>query len=226
MNTWFNLMFQDASSPTLEWLSTFHDLSLLIDLMIMVSILFLFINLMLNKLICEKFNNQILEIIWTILPMGILLILGFPSLKILYLLDSFYKPLLTIKCIGVQWYWIYEFSDFFNLNFESYMNKNILLNSFRLLDVDNRLILPINLQIRLLISSNDVIHSFTVPSMGIKLDGVPGRLNQLNLMINRIGIYFGQCSEICGANHSFMPIVMETTNLMNFFKWINNNLND
>nr|AZL93480.1 cytochrome c oxidase subunit 2 [Synergus sp. ZJUH_2016033] len=220
MNTWLNLNLQDSNSPIMEYLIKFHDFTLLINFMIMLMIMFLIIKISINKLINLNIENQSIEIIWTILPMIILIIMVIPSLKILYLTDEMYTPLMSIKCIGHQWYWKYEFSDFYNLNFESFMNKNINLNSFRLLDVDNNLILPMNLQIRLLISSFDVIHSFTIPSMGIKIDGIPGRINQLNLFMNRPGMYFGQCSEICGANHSFMPIVIESTNIKMFLYWI------
>lgn len=136
--------------------------------------------------------------------------------------DEIYNPILSVKRIGHQWYWRYEISDFKNVNFDSFILIDLNnLNLFRLLDVDNRLILPINLQIRILIRSDDVIHSFTVPSIGIKVDGIPGRINQLNLFINRPGLFFGQCSEICGTNHRFIPIVIESTNLKIFLNWIN-----
>uniref|UniRef100_UPI0030FEBF99 cytochrome c oxidase subunit 2 n=1 Tax=Synergus nanlingensis TaxID=3135082 RepID=UPI0030FEBF99 len=197
--------------------------------MIIFLILFTMIKIYLNKFINLNIENQMIEIIWTLLPLITLLIMIIPSLKILYLSDEMYKPLMSIKCIGHQWFWKYEYPEFMNFNFESFMNKNIKLNSFRLLDVDNNLILPMNTQIRMLISSFDVIHSFTIPSMGIKIDGIPGRINQLNLFINRPGIYFGQCSEICGANHSFMPIVLDvqiknifSLNMLNIIKEIFN----
>nr|UZT67440.1 cytochrome c oxidase subunit 2 [Melanips sp. ZJUH 20220003] len=221
MSTWYNLSFHDSASPIMEWLIKFHDFTLLVNLLITIMIIYMMVKILFNKLINLYIDSQMIEIIWTILPMIILIFMAIPSLKILYLVDEMYFPLLTIKCIGHQWYWSYEISDFFNLNFESYMNKDIMKNSFRLLDVDNRLILPMNLQMRLLIGSDDVIHSFAVPSFGFKMDGVPGRLNQMNLLINRPGLFFGQCSEICGANHSFMPIVIESTNLKMFLNWVN-----
>nr|UZT67604.1 cytochrome c oxidase subunit 2 [Parnips nigripes] len=220
MNTWFNLMFQDSASPIMEWLFEFHDYTLLINLMITSVIIYMMIKISLNKFISLNIESQTIELVWTIFPMIILIFMAIPSLKILYLIDEMYLPLLTVKCLGHQWYWTYEIPNFMNLNIESFMSKDLNLNSFRLLDVDNRLVLPMNLQIRLLISSDDVIHSFTVPSLGIKTDGIPGRINQLNLFINRPGLFFGQCSEICGANHSFMPIVIESTNLKNFLNWV------
>ena len=133
-----------------------------------------------------------------------------------------YIPIISVKCLGHQWYWRNEYPDFINLNFDSYINRDLLNIRFRLLDVDNNLVLPINIQIRLLVRSVDVIHSFTIPSLGFKVDAIPSRINQVNLYINRPGLFYGQCSELCGANHRFMPIVIEATNLDNFINWINN----
>nr|YP_009130782.1 cytochrome c oxidase subunit II [Ibalia leucospoides]AIK21702.1 cytochrome c oxidase subunit II [Ibalia leucospoides] len=222
MNTWNNLNFLDSASPNMEWLIKFHDFTLLINLMITVIILYSMMKIFMNKIINLSIENQMLEIIWTIIPIGVLTFMAIPSLKILYLTDEMFSPLLTIKCVGHQWYWSYEISDFMNLNFESFMINTSKMNIFRLLEVDERLVLPMSLQISFLVTSEDVIHSFALPSMGIKVDGIPGRLNQLNLFITRPGLFFGQCSEICGANHSFMPIVIESTNLKNFLNWIMN----
>nr|UZT67505.1 cytochrome c oxidase subunit 2 [Trybliographa sp. ZJUH 20220008] len=221
MNSWNNLCFQDASSPIMEWLILFHDYTLFINLITTITIMITMMKTIKNNLINLLIENQLIEIIWTILPVIVLIFLAIPSLKLLYLMDEMYQPMFSIKCLGNQWFWTYELTDFMNSSFESYMNKDINMNSFRLLDVDTNLILPLNTQLRLLISSNDVIHSFTIPSMGLKMDGIPGRLNQSNLYCNRPGMFFGQCSEICGANHSFMPICIEMTNLPNFINWIN-----
>lgn len=150
--------------------------------------------------------------------------IALPSLRLLYLLDEIRTPSLTLKTVGHQWYWSYEYSDFNSIEFDSYIipQNELNNNNFRLLEVDNRIILPINLKIRILISAADVIHSWTIPSLGVKVDGTPGRLNQTNFLINRPGLFFGQCSEICGANHSFIPIVIERVNLNNFINWIKN----
>lgn len=225
MTTWFDLNFQDRNSPIIEQLNFFHDHSLLILILVTSIVSYLIISTFLNK-----FNNrfllhgEIIEIIWTILPALILLFIAFPSLRILYLLDEIKNPSISIKTIGHQWYWSYEYSDFKNIEFDSYIISlnEINSNNFRLLDVDNRIILPINNQIRIIITALDVIHSWTVPSLGVKVDANPGRLNQTNFYINRPGLFFGQCSEICGANHSFIPIVIEATNLNFFIKWIKN----
>lgn len=224
MATWINLGFQDRNSPIIEQLNFFHDHSLLILILVTTFVRYLIAILFFNSL-----NNRFLlhgntiEIIWTILPGIILLFIAFPSLRILYLLDEINSPTITIKSIGHQWYWSYEYSDFKNIEFDSYILNETQRINFRLLDVDNRLILPIKNQIRILTTASDVIHSWTVPSLGVKVDANPGRLNQTNFFINRTGLYFGQCSEICGANHSFMPIVIERTPSKNFINWVKKN---
>lgn len=177
----------------------------------------------LNKRINRFFlTGQLIEIIWTIMPAIILLFIALPSLRLLYLLDEINNPLITLKTIGHQWYWRYELSNFHNTEFDSFIKKNFNELNNRLLDVDNNLILPNNTQIRNLVSAADVLHSWTIPSLGIKIDATPGRLNQINFFITRNGNYYGQCSEICGANHSFIPILLERTPMKNFIKWLNN----
>ena len=171
-------------------------------------------------------EGQIIELIWTILPAIILILIALPSLRLLYILDEINNPLITVKAIGHQWYWSYEYSDYKNIEFDSYMIPIRDLNNFnfRLLDVDNRVTLPFQTQIRFLVTSADVIHSWTIPSLGVKIDGTPGRLNQVGFIINRTGLFFGQCSEICGANHRFIPIVIESISPKYFLKWICNSL--
>nr|YP_010531257.1 cytochrome c oxidase subunit II [Athalia tanaoserrula]UXW93570.1 cytochrome c oxidase subunit II [Athalia tanaoserrula] len=224
MNTWMNFSFQDASSPLMEQLMFFHDHAMIILILITTSILYILFNMLFNKMINRNLlNQQKLEIMWTISPTFMLIFIALPSIHLLYLMDEINNPLMTIKAIGHQWYWSYEYNDFKNIEFDSYMisKNNVNLNSFRLLDVDNNTILPLNTQMRLLVSSSDVIHSWTMPSLGKKIDAIPGRLNQISIMIKRPGLYFGQCSEICGANHSFMPIVIESIPMNFFIKWIN-----
>nr|AFV07505.1 cytochrome oxidase subunit II [Nycterophilia parnelli] len=225
MTTWMNFNTQDSASPLMEQLIFFHDHSLMILIMITTLVSYMMSTLFFNKLINRNLlHGQTIEIIWTILPAIILLFIAFPSLRLLYLLDEINEPMITLKTIGHQWYWKYEYSDFNNVEFDSYMipSNELSLNSFRLLDVDNRVVLPMNTQIRMLVTAADVIHSWTIPSLGVKIDATPGRLNQISFMINRPGLFFGQCSEICGANHSFMPIVIESIPLKYFIKWINN----
>nr|AQV11446.1 cytochrome c oxidase subunit II [Mesomelena mesomelaena] len=228
MSTWANLGLQDSSSPLMEQLIFFHDHALLILVMITILVGYLMFMLFFNKYVNRYLlHGQTIEIIWTILPAIILLFIAFPSLRLLYLLDEINEPSITLKAIGHQWYWSYEYSDFQNIEFDSYMipTNELSTDNFRLLDVDNRIVLPMNSQIRILVTAADVIHSWTIPALGVKVDGTPGRLNQTNFLINRPGLFYGQCSEICGANHSFMPIVIESIPVNFFIKWISNNMN-
>jgi len=223
---WRNLNLQDRASPLIEQLIFFHDHSLLIlsiiTILVRYIIVSLFLNLYINRFLL---SGQIIEIIWTVLPAIILIFIALPSLRLLYLLDEINLPSISLKSIGHQWYWKYEYSDFNNIEFDSYIIQpiDINTNNIRLLDVDNRTVIPINIQIRILITANDVLHSWTIPSLGVKVDATPGRLNQTNFIINRPGLYYGQCSEICGANHRFIPIVLERINLKYFINWIKNN---
>nr|APT41545.1 cytochrome c oxidase subunit II [Sciopemyia fluviatilis] len=228
MATWSNLNLQDSASPLMEQLTFFHDHSLLILTMITILIGYLmymlFFNYYTNRYLL---SGQMIEIIWTIMPAIILLFIALPSLRILYLLDEVNNPAITLKTVGHQWYWSYEYSDFNNLEFDSYMIpiNEMTPTNFRLLDVDNRIILPIKSQIRIIISATDVLHSWTIPALGVKVDASPGRLNQTNFYIYRPGLFYGQCSEICGANHSFMPIVIESTPSKTFIQWIKSTIN-
>nr|QYJ55678.1 cytochrome c oxidase subunit II [Anopheles sacharovi] len=228
MATWANLGLQDSSSPLMEQLNFFHDHTLLILTMITILVGYIMGMLMFNQFTNRYLlHGQTIEIIWTVLPAIILMFIALPSLRLLYLMDEISTPSITLKSVGHQWYWSYEYSDFLNLEFDSYMipTNELETNGFRLLDVDNRVVLPVNNQIRILVTATDVLHSWTVPSLGVKVDATPGRLNQLNFLINRPGLFFGQCSEICGANHSFMPIVIESIPMNYFIKWITNMTN-
>lgn len=225
MTTWSTLSFQDAASPLIEQLIFFHDHAILILILITTLVGFMLISLFFNKL-TNRFllEHQTIETIWTILPAIILIFIALPSLRLLYLLDEVNNPRITLKAIGHQWYWRYEYSDFSQIEFDSYIiaATDAKSSDFRLLDVDNRTILPINTQTRILVRAADVIHSWTVPALGVKVDAVPGRLNQIRFQINRPGLFYGQCSEICGANHRFIPIVIERTSTEHFLNWTYN----
>uniref|UniRef100_A0AAU7YS19 Cytochrome c oxidase subunit 2 n=1 Tax=Rhopalus qinlinganus TaxID=3151527 RepID=A0AAU7YS19_9HEMI len=225
MATWGNISLQDANSPLMEQLIFFHDHTLMILLMITILVSYTMMSLM-NNLLINRYllEGQVIEFIWTLMPAVTLIFIALPSLHLLYLIDEVNNPLLTLKTIGHQWYWSYEYSDF-NMEFDSYMKptNELMNNEFRLLDVDNRVILPMNLQIRVLVTAADVLHSWAVPALGIKIDATPGRLNQGCFKINRPGLLYGQCSEICGANHSFMPIVIESVPTTTFINWLNFN---
>nr|YP_009184247.1 cytochrome c oxidase subunit II [Cabassous centralis]ALO62244.1 cytochrome c oxidase subunit II [Cabassous centralis] len=216
------LGFQDATSPIMEELLHFHDHTLMIVFLISSLVLYIITLMLTTKLThTSTMDAQEVETVWTILPAIILILIALPSLRILYMMDEINNPLLTIKAMGHQWYWSYEYTDYNDLSFDSYMipTTDLKPGELRLLEVDNRLVLPMELPIRMLISSEDVLHSWAVPSLGLKTDAIPGRLNQATLMSTRPGLYYGQCSEICGSNHSFMPIVLEMVPLKHFEDW-------
>nr|QGX86630.1 cytochrome c oxidase subunit 2 [Lepidapion squamigerum] len=225
MATWKMMLLQDSASPLMEQMIFFHDYTLMILVIITILVGQMLVNMLFNKF-THRFllEGQMIELIWTILPAITLIFIALPSLRLLYVLDEINNPMLTIKTIGHQWYWTYEYSDFKNIEFDSYMMPINELNSFnlRLLEVDNRLVIPFNTQIRMLVTSADVIHSWTIPSLSVKIDGTPGRLNQVSFLINQTGILYGQCSEICGTNHSFMPIVIESISPSMFMNWMTN----
>lgn len=197
---------------------------MLVIIIVLTFVSYALISLLLNKYTCRNiYEAQAVEAVWTILPAFILLFLALPSLQLLYLTDEIVEPGVTIKAIGHQWYWRYEYTDFCDIEFDSYIINTVDLEEgqFRLLEVDNRIVLPINIEIRLLVSAADVIHSWTVPALGVKADAIPGRLNQVRFIIQRPGVFYGQCSEICGANHRFIPIAVESVNTNRFISWIN-----
>nr|YP_009350483.1 cytochrome c oxidase subunit II [Orientotermes emersoni]AQP27181.1 cytochrome c oxidase subunit 2 [Orientotermes emersoni] len=223
MATWLNLTLQDSASPVMEQLIFFHDHVLMIMLMIITTVFYTMIMIIQNKQTSRlMLEGQMIETLWTIAPAIILVFIAIPSLRLLYLMDEIHNPVMTLKTVGHQWYWSYEYSDFTKLEFDSYMvqQEDLQNNSFRLLDTDNRIVLPMNSPIRLIVTAADVLHSWTIPSLGVKTDATPGRLNQVSFSINRSGLLYGQCSEICGANHSFMPIVIESVSTNQFINWV------
>nr|AIY61713.1 cytochrome c oxidase subunit 2 [Ancistrotermes pakistanicus] len=220
MTTWLNLSLQDSASPIMEQLIFFHDHALMIMLMIITTVMYTMISIIQNKQTSRFIlEGQMIETVWTIAPAIILVFIAMPSLRLLYLMDEVHNPALTLKAVGHQWYWSYEYSDFTKLEFDSYMAQDQQANTFRLLDTDNRIVLPTNSPIRMIMTAADVLHSWTVPSLGVKTDATPDRLNQVSFSINRPGVLYGQCSEICGANHSFMPITIESVATNQFINW-------
>nr|AGN71566.1 cytochrome c oxidase subunit II [Spea bombifrons] len=216
------LGFQDAASPIMEELLHFHDHALMAVFLISTLVLYIITTMMTTKLTnTNAMDAQEIEMVWTIMPAIILIVIALPSLRILYLMDEVSNPFLTVKAIGHQWYWSYEYSDYDNIAFDSYMTptQDLTPGQFRLLEVDNRMVVPMEASIRVLVSAEDVLHSWAVPSLGVKTDAIPGRLNQTSFITTRPGVFYGQCSEICGANHSFMPIVVEATPAADFNTW-------
>jgi cytochrome c oxidase subunit 2 len=222
---------QDPATPYAEGMYFFH--TFLVSIFCIIGVLVCWILYYILKTFEHKKNinleifthSSLLEIIWTIFPAVILLIIAVPSFSLLYSLDEIIDPEISLKIIGHQWYWSYEISDFSLINsdieFDSYMinSDDLTIGAFRLLEVDNRIILPINTHIRLLITAADVLHCWAIPSFGIKIDACPGRLNQASLFIKREGTFYGQCSEICGVNHGFMPIVIRAVSPDIYSKW-------
>lgn len=205
MPKWIALSFQDRISPSMEHILFFHDHAMVILILITILTLHLVFSLIKSK----KFNKfvmegQEIETIWTVLPALLLIFIAFPSLKTLYLIEDTKTPCITIKVRGHQWYWAYEYSSLNRVETENFIERSKII---RLLKTRELIYLPVNRLVRSLVTSADVIHSWTVPSLGIKADAFPGRLNQLFILSKRVGLYSGQCSEICGANHSFMPIL-------------------
>nr|NP_739636.1 cytochrome c oxidase subunit II [Carapus bermudensis]BAC23167.1 cytochrome c oxidase subunit II [Carapus bermudensis] len=216
------LGFQDATSPVMEELIHFHDHALMIVFLISTLVLYIIVAMVSTKLTNKLIlDSQEVEIIWTVLPAAILIMIALPSLRILYLMDEINAPHLTIKAVGHQWYWSYEYTDYEDLAFDSYMvpTQDLAPGHFRLLEADHRMVIPMESPIRVLVSAEDVLHSWAVPTLGTKMDAVPGRLNQTAFISSRPGVFYGQCSEICGANHSFMPVVVEAVPLQCFEDW-------
>ena len=255
----WQLGFQDPATPIMEGIIYFNN-----QLMFLMIVIACFVGWMLYRSIVlfspeynstlspENFTHStLLEVIWTISPALILMLIGLPSFALLYSMDEIVDPSITLKVVGHQWYWSYEYSDYVthvaecneeeltqvkSINFDSYLIPEDDLSIpkpytvgkagkvFRLLEVDNRVVLPVNTHIRVLVTSADVLHSWAVPSLGVKVDSCPGRLNQVHLFIKREGVFYGQCSEICGVNHGFMPIVVQSVGLEEYISWIGKRL--
>lgn len=220
MTTWNGIYFHSPSSFLIELVSIMHDyVSIFLFSVMILVMLNIFYSLFITNFNLEFFENHQLESIWTIIPFLLLIFIVIPSLTSLYILDTCLFCGITIRIIGHQWYWSYFYKDFKNFFFDSYMlpREDSMI---RLLEVDNRVLIPSSLPIRFLVSSSDVLHSWAIPSFGVKIDAVPGRINQFCFSSKRSGVFFGQCSEICGANHRFIPIVIESVPFRKFFSLI------
>ena len=227
------MSFQDPATPLMQGIIDLHH-----DIMFFVVVINTFVLWMLLRTLqtftktvnpqAEKITHgTAIEIAWTVTPSLILICIALPSFALLYSMDEIVDPALTIKALGHQWYWSYEYTDYNTsdepaIAFDSYMipEDDLELGQLRLLEVDNRVVLPVATHIRVLVTSADVLHSWAIPSLGVKCDAVPGRLNQLSLFMQREGIFYGQCSELCGANHGFMPIVVESVCLDDYLQWV------
>ena len=221
---------QDGANEWIYGIIELHDKIVFYLIIIFVVVFYIFSRIILdmNKKknhLPNLSHNNILEFIWTIIPAGILWIIGIPSIKFLYMIDQILEAEITIKAIGNQWYWSYEYENTDKI-YDSFLIQENDLNvgDLRQLTVDNYLILPTHTNIRMLVTSNDVIHSFAIPSLAIKCDAIPGRLNSFAFNINRKGIFYGQCSELCGVLHGFMPIGIKAVSLSNFLSYLSSEL--
>lgn len=276
----WQIWFQNPATPAMEGIVFLHNYIFMYLIFILTVVSWMLARA--TWLFWEENNDQVdnvthnsrLEVIWTVTPSVILLLIAIPSFSLLYSIEELARPMLTVKAIGRQWYWTYELdaqrrdiiydytkeveyyvdrrlgkrvppmkdsNTWWNktkywvkvkfpntiaivspgISIDSYMvqQEDLSLGNLRLLEVDNRLLLPVNTHVRLLTTSSDVIHSWAVPSFGIKMDAIPGRLNQTIFLIKRKGVYYGQCSELCGVNHGFMPIVVEVVDHSAFTEW-------
>jgi len=228
----WGLFFQDNATPQMEGLEELHNNIMFYLAIILFAVSWMMISIIINfknKKISNKYVNHgtLVELIWTITPALILILIAFPSFKLLYLMDEVIDPSLVIHGQGHQWYWSYEYPDFLNsdgdfIEFDSYLvpESDLEEGALRMLEVDNRVIIPEITHTRFIVTAADVIHSFAIPALGVKCDAYPGRLNQFSVLINRLGTFYGQCSEICGILHSSMPIVVESISLDKFLHWL------
>ena len=232
----WQIIFQDPATPWMEGIIYFHH-----HIFLFICIICTFVAYMMTRILFigtewskgHKHSN-LLEVVWTLTPTLILLSIAIPSFTLLYATDEPIEPSVTVKAIGHQWYWSYEYSDYQKedgsngLSFDSYMvpESELKPGDLRLLEVDNPLVLPSQTHINLVVSAADVLHCWSVPSFGIKIDAIPGRLNQVSLFIKRDGVFYGQCSELCGANHGFMPIVVKAVPLGEYVSWVGNTLEE
>lgn len=221
MTTWNLINFPDANSSIIELVQFLHLGGMFFIMVIMVLNFYIIFVVLVNKFSCFFIQErQGMEVIWTVAPMFILFFIAFPRLKLLYFIEESFVSEMTIKVIGHQWYWSYEY-PLLGVRFDRFIIPlgDLTRSEFRLLETDVRAVVPYGVYSRMLVRSEDVIHAWSVPSLGVKVDAVPGRLNQVNVFSKRPGVFYGQCSEICGANHRFMPIKVEVVDVNYFVKW-------
>jgi len=219
---WSITTFQDPVTPTIMALTRFHNTCLITLALITTYVGVSPLKHLFSPYYFISFNeNHEIELTWTVLPSLILIMLAIPSLRLLYLIEETVFPHLTVKIIAHQWYWSYDYITKKLLEFDSFIlpTNQLTQGDLRLLEVDNRIVIPWGVETRLLLSSADVLHAWAMPSRGVKADAIPGRLNQITIIPLKPGVFYGQCSEICGANHSFMPISIEILPHPLWIKW-------
>ena len=224
----WQLGFQDAHSPTMERIISLNDILFWICVAISVFVIglmayiFLRFNRKRNPTPKKFSHNSLIEVIWTVVPVIILVAIAVPSLRLLFYMDTTDDPEMTIKAIGHQWYWSYEYPDLGeDISFDAVMLQEDELEDGqpRLLATDETVVVPVDTNIRLLVTAGDVIHAWTIPSFGIKIDAIPGRVNEGWFRVDTEGIYYGQCSELCGRDHAFMPIQVKAVSKEEYAEW-------
>lgn len=226
----WQLGFQEPASPVMEQLTTMHDYLLVLITVISLFVLGLLVYVYFrfsekrNPVPSKTTHNTLIEIIWTVIPIMILVVIAIPSLKLHYFMDKAEQPEMTLKVTGYQWYWHYDYPDHGNFGFDSYMIADQDINKekgqIRLLSVDNPIVVPVDTVIRVQMTGGDVIHAFALPAMGVKKDAVPGRLNETWFKATKTGVFYGQCSELCGVKHGFMPIEVHVVSKEEFDAWV------
>ncbi|HLB79220.1 MAG TPA: cytochrome c oxidase subunit II [Dongiaceae bacterium] len=224
----WQLGLQDAATPVMERISNFHDGLLVVITLITAFVLLLLFYVMVrfrekrNPTPSKTSHNTVLEMIWTAVPVIILIGITIPSVRLIYYADRTEEAEMTIKAIGHQWYWSYEYPDHGNFTFDALLvpDDELQAGQPRLLATDTTVVLPVDTTVRLLTTADDVLHAWTVPAFGVKLDSVPGRVNETWLRVTREGTYYGQCSELCGVGHGYMPIAVEVVSKEKFAEWV------
>lgn len=224
----WQMNFQDAHSSLMEQMTLFHDFLLYLIFAISLFVLALMLYVVVrfnekrNPVPTKTTHNTLVEVMWSVIPIFLLVVIGLFSLPLLFASDDTVDADLTIKVIGRQWYWSYEYPDHGDFTFDAYMipDDEIKPNQVRLLSTDENLVLPIGKKIRVLVTSSDVLHAFAMPALGAKVDAVPGRTNELWFDIDEVGMYYGQCSELCGTHHAFMPIAIQAVTQAEFDAWV------
>ena len=224
----WQLGFQESVTPVMDKVIEFHDILLIVIYAISIFVLLLLCYTCIkfsaknNPVPSKNAHNTLLEIVWTALPVVILVALAIPSMRTLYFAEKIENSEMTVKVIGSQWFWSYQYPDHGNFEFDSYMIKDedIKPDQKRLLEVDNRVVIPVDTTVRLQLTAADVIHAWAIPAFGVKIDAIPGRLNETWVKATKIGTYYGQCSELCGVGHGFMPIAVDVVSKEDFKKWV------
>jgi cytochrome c oxidase subunit 2 len=224
----WQLDFQRPATPTMEKIHSLYYFMLMILSVIVVFVFGLLaytlvkFNEKANPVPSKVSHNVLIEVLWTAIPVILLTIIAIPTFKIIYFANEVPEAEFTLKVVGHQWYWSYEYPDNGGVAFDSYMiqDKDLQAGQKRLLDVDNRVVIPVDTIVRIQVTGADVIHSFAVPAFGIKIDAIPGRVNETWVKVDRPGVYYGQCSELCGANHAFMPIAIQVVTKEEFQSWL------